>query len=89
MAFAESALNKISSEEDTTSEQANIIGTLAAAYARIGQFDKAVAMQRKAIDLLRGETSGSESEEKRLGKFRQRLDLYSNRQAYVDTEDDD
>ena len=89
VAFAESALNKISSEEDTTSEQANIIGTLAAAYARIGQFDKAVAMQRKAIDLLRGETSGSESEEKRLGKFRQRLDLYSNRQAYVDTEDDD
>ena len=89
VAFAESALNKISSEEDTTSEQANIIGTLAAAYARNGQFDKAVTMQRKAIDLLLGETSGSGSEEKRLGKFRQRLDLYSNKQAFVATEDDD
>ena len=88
VAFAEAFLNNHSSKENTNSEQAAIIGTLAAAYARNGQFDKAVATQRKAIDLLRGESPGSESREKDLGKYRQRLDLYRNRQAYVAAEDE-
>jgi len=61
---------------------------LAAAYARAGQFDKAAAMQRKAIYLLREEAIWSGYKKKKLGQLQRRLDLYLNKQAYVDTEGD-
>jgi tetratricopeptide (TPR) repeat protein len=54
-------------------------GTLAAAYAEVGQFDKAVAEQRKAL-----EDKSLDSEDR--AKMEQRLKLYREEKPYRDVE---
>lgn len=67
------------------------VDTLAAAYARDGQFVKAVDTQQKAIELLRKKPAGrskekSERLEKDLKILEDRLSLYESGQAFVDNE---
>jgi hypothetical protein len=52
------------------------LGTLAAAYAEIGQFEKAVSTQREAIALLQTET------EEEKNDFRSRLKFYESKKPY-------
>ena len=55
-------------------KEPNYFGTLAAAYAESGDFDKAVESQTKAIELLK--------DEKDKEDFQSRLDLYKARKPY-------
>ena len=60
------------------------VGTLAAAYARSGNFGKAVQHAESAINLLRENTQLSSIErEKALADSKARLALYSSRQAFT------
>ncbi len=61
--------------ELNTSRDVRYLETLAAAYASAGQFDKAVANQRKAIAQAAPDESG-------IGQMQQRLGLYQRNQAY-------
>jgi tetratricopeptide (TPR) repeat protein len=59
--------------------------TLAAAYARDGQFKKAIETVRKAIILLRGMDSIPVTEKRKLeAQFINRLSLYMNGKSYID-----
>lgn len=59
--------------------------TLAAAYARDGQFEKAIETIKKATTLLKGMDSIPETEKRKLeAEFITRLSLYMNRKAYID-----
>src|SRR5439155_10581884 len=53
-------------------KDANLLDTLAAAYAETGDFPKAVATQKEAIALLK--------DEERRSNYRQRLHLYESNQ---------
>ena len=53
--------------------QAQIIDTLAAAYAECGKFDEAVKWQTKAVQLAR---------DKDLAELRARLELFQKKKAY-------
>ena len=63
------------------------VRTLAAAYARNGQFDEAVAAQKKAIDLFPEDRlfSGEMREQLRADNPK-KLNLYQNHQAFVDVQ---
>jgi tetratricopeptide (TPR) repeat protein len=58
----------------TAWKNADPIGTLAAAYAEVGDFDAAVKAQTKAIELL--------TDEKTKADFRTRLAVYQQKQPY-------
>jgi tetratricopeptide (TPR) repeat protein len=60
----------------TQGRDANLLDTLAAAYAAAGEFAKAVSAQEKAIALMRDEATKN--------AFSQRLKLYQANQPYVD-----
>jgi len=61
--------------------------TLAAAYARDGQFAKAVETQEKAITMLKQEQGMSETEkQKQITDSEKMLILYKNNTAYIDEE---
>ncbi len=59
-------------------------GTLAAAYARNGQFDLAVDAQEAALTLLRKDALPEEKKNKWLADAQKRLELYKNNTAYVE-----
>ena len=59
----------------TSRTNANILDTLAAAYAGLGQFDKAVAAQQEAIGLLKGERAKADG-------YLERLSLYESSKPY-------
>lgn len=59
----------------TSRTNAPFLDTLAAAYAELGQFDKAVAVQREAIGLLK-------EEQVKEGSYRERLSLYESSMPY-------
>lgn len=64
---------------------AHFFRTLAAAYARNGQFDPAVTAQKNAIALLSEDTLFSEEVKAQLRvDHREKLALYEQRHAYVD-----
>lgn len=59
--------------------------TLAAAYARSGQFDQAITAQKKAIELLAEDKVFSEEIKQQLRvDNKKKLELYKNHQAYID-----
>ncbi len=59
--------------------------TLAAAYARNGQFEQAIAAQKKAIELLSEDKVFSEEVKQQLRVDNEKkLELYKNHQAYID-----
>lgn len=65
-----------------------INSTLAAAYARAGQFEMAVTKNKKAIDLLKRDHDLSpEKKQKYLDEAEIRLGLYQNGQAYDESFD--
>lgn len=57
---------------------------LATAYARNGQFDKAVSTQREAIGRLSREKMTEARRGQKLSRLQQRLALYLGNEAYVD-----
>lgn len=57
------------------------LDTLAAAYARTGQFHQAVAVQQEAIDLLHKDKVPAQA----VVNYEQRLKLYQSRQPYTET----
>ncbi|MEW5857965.1 MAG: tetratricopeptide repeat protein [Cyanobacteriota bacterium] len=63
-----------------------LLDSLAAAYARSNKFQDAVLTQEKAISLFQN-WKGLSDEQRRelLPGFRERLNLYKNRQAYIST----
>jgi tetratricopeptide (TPR) repeat protein len=61
---------------ETSRNDANILDTLAAAYAEVGDFPKAISVQKEAIALLAGE------EKRKSGEFLERLNLYESGQPY-------
>jgi protein O-mannosyl-transferase len=61
----------------TDSPRATLLDTLAAAYARAGRFDKAVATAEKAVESASGSNDFSLA-----SSIRQRLSLYRNRTAF-------
>ena len=65
--------------------EARFYDTLAAAYARDGQFIKAIEIIKKATTLLKGLESIPETEKRNLeAEFITRLSLYMNNKAYID-----
>jgi|APFre7841882590_1041340.scaffolds.fasta_scaffold09827_2 TPR repeat protein len=63
----------------------NDFDTLAAAYARNGQFQEAIAAQEKSIALLKKVKEYSKPEKKdKLSDAYEKLNLYKNYQAYVE-----
>ncbi|UCE07902.1 MAG: TonB C-terminal domain-containing protein [bacterium] len=78
----EHALAAISQNPDKWS----YFDTLAAAYARNGQFEEAVTSQKESIELLENEKKLSETKkEKNLSEAYLRLRLYNNKKAYMET----
>ncbi len=65
--------------EQAGSDNIAFLDTLAAAQAANGQFDKAVATQRRVVELARAAGTAEPS----LSAYRQRLALYRARRAYV------
>ncbi len=64
---------------------ARFYDTLAAAYARDGQFNKAIEIIKKATTLLKEMDSIPEPEKRNLeAEFSTRLSLYMNHKAYID-----
>jgi len=56
---------------------------LAAAYARNSQFDKAIELQQKSIDLVRASNISSEDQKKEFTEMgNKRIDLYKKQQPY-------
>lgn len=60
-------------------KSADIIDTLATAYAANGNFDEAVKLQQKAIDL-----QNAQNEEGFLDELKARLELFKNEQPYIE-----
>ncbi len=58
----------------THRKEPNLIDTLAAAYAEVGQFDKAISLQKEAIAL--------QQDEKLKREFLSRLKLYESHSPY-------
>lgn len=68
---------------DKKPKDASFAGTFAAAYARDGQFKRAVKHARKSISLLEGDRTLSASKKKELIRdARERLNLYKRGKAY-------
>ena len=65
--------------EQSSWEQTRMIGTLAAAYAEAGDFDKAVQMAQKACD-----TASAHGEKELLKRNEELLAQYKNRQPFRD-----
>ena len=63
----------------TNHQDSNLLDTLAAAHAEAGQFDKAVAVARQAVDQATVQGNDVLAQE-----IRQRLQLYTSRQPYHD-----
>jgi len=62
----------------------NVIGTLSAAYARNGQFEKAIETAEKSVRLLKNDMNYSETKkQKNLKGAYERLNLYKKHQAYA------
>ena len=62
----------------TESPRATLLDTLAAAYARAGRFDRAVAVAQQAV-----ETASASNDFSLASSIRQRLSLYRNHKAYM------
>ncbi|PID56694.1 hypothetical protein CSB45_10730 [candidate division KSB3 bacterium] len=61
------------------------VRTLAAAYARIGDFDKAVALQKRMLELTEAVTTLSDELKETIRADHQgKLDLYQRGYAYID-----
>jgi TPR repeat protein len=67
------------------SNDASRLDTLAAAYARAGRFDEAVAAQTKAAELI--EKNKRKDEQAWLTDFRARIERYRRHETYEDSED--
>jgi len=64
---------------------AKTVDILAAAYARDGQFDKAVEAEQKALELVKTAASLPDARKQELAEaFEQRLHLYESRTSYVE-----
>ncbi len=64
---------------------AKTLDILAAAYARDGQFDKAVEAEQKALELLHAAANMPEAKMRELAEaFEQRMRLYGDKTAYVE-----
>lgn len=69
----------------TAPDEARFYDTLAAAYARDGQFEKAIETIKKAITLLKEMTTIPVTEKQKMeAEFITRLHLYTNRKPYND-----
>ena len=64
--------------ELTEYKKPHILSTLAAAYARVGEFDKAVEWATKAVEL------GTESKEPQLEQLKQELESYRKNQPWLE-----
>ena len=77
VAYAQQAVSK-------GPESWKLVNTLAAAYARNGEFDKAVMTQQKAIRLLQSFTGyDARKKQQRLEESQMRLERYRQRQPYI------
>ncbi len=66
-------------------KNAAFVQTLAAAYARNNEFDKAVETQRRVLTLLQDEHTVSKELRELLQKdHKEKLTLYQNQNAYID-----
>lgn len=71
-------------------ENAAFVRTLAAAYARDEQFDKAIEAQQRVIELLETNTTYTDDFKEFLRKDHQeKIRLYRNHQAYMDEKEDE
>lgn len=70
--------------EDVHADNYIYVDTLAAAYAANGHYDKAVATQEKALELILAEYENSDSPSNEIENFRTRLELFKSGQRYVE-----
>lgn len=74
-------LVKVSCEESSCKAPFSLV-VLAAAYAEIGDWSKAVATQQKALDLLRSYPENQDKYPEDIADFENRLQQYRNRQPF-------
>jgi tetratricopeptide (TPR) repeat protein len=71
--------------EATRFQEAKFLDTLAVAYAETGQFETAVEMAKKAIDVA-GQSTGNNTAAVAVKPIQDRLKMFENREAYREME---
>jgi len=63
--------------------RASIYNTLAASYAEAGDFNQAVLMESKALDIYRPANVGDKTE----ARYKELIETYKNKETYIQWED--
>lgn len=66
----------------TNAEEPNYLDTLAAAHAELGEFDKAVEIEQKAIDLLTNKNISEGFSDSNLVNYNKRLETYKDKKPW-------